>query len=150
MRIVLCHVLIASLVSCDTSSATPTPTDGGVLTDDDLRALREVSGGIEDATPVFEQILARLTPGSTLVIPPGYYRIVKTLRLPPVDLTVRGSGQFSTFLVMDFPDGGGNFLEWHEQGTRPTRAGIELTDVSLLARSVQTAENAAAISFAYP
>jgi hypothetical protein len=139
--------LAVSLLSCETAS--PGETNGGVLTDDDLRALADLDDGIEDATDIFEQIFARLTPGATLVIPPGHYRIVRTLRLPPVDLTVRGSGQFSTYLIMDFPDGTGNFLEWHEQGTRPTRAGIELTDLTLLARSVQTGENAAAVSFSY-
>jgi len=143
MRIAPWIAVTAILFACDTSHHSPP------VTDDDLSALAEVADGTADATPVLEQILARLVSGSALVIPPGHYRIVRTLHLPPVDLTVRGSGVFSTYLIMDFADGNGNFLEWHEQGTSPTRAGIEITDLSLLARSVQTEPNSAALSFSY-
>ncbi len=115
----------------------------------DLAALAAVSDGNTDATPVFERILARLRAGASIVLPEGRFRIVRTLSLPPIDLSLRGAGMFSTYLIMDFPSGSGNFIEWINIQTTPARAGIEVSDLSLVARSVQSEENRGALYFSY-
>ena len=103
----------------------------------DLTTLLALSGGTSDATGLLEHIFNQVTPGSVLELPAGEFRVTRSLNPPPVDFTLRGKGVMSTALILDGPVSDASFITWRADSGAASRPGIQISDISFLARSIQ-------------